>query len=91
MLRYTLQALTGLAPYDGLDNPDADLSFVSARAVTCTPPSVGAPQLRVQADGELLGPTPTEISIVPKALTLLIAPDAGQPQASAAAHSADPL
>ena len=35
MLRYTLQALTGLAPYDGLDNPDADFSFVSAKSVTC--------------------------------------------------------
>ena len=37
---------------------------------------MGASQLRVQADGELLGPTPTEISIIPKALTLLIAPEA---------------
>ena len=30
----------------------------------------------MQADGELLGPTPTEISIVPEALTLLIPPEA---------------
>jgi diacylglycerol kinase family enzyme len=83
-----LQALTGLAPFDGLDKADADLSFVSARAVTCTAPSVGVRQLRVQADGELLGPAPTEISIIPKALTLLIAPEA---QAAAAAQSGDPL
>ena len=42
----------------------------------------GASRLRVQADGELLGPTPTEISIIPKALTLLVAPDASWQQAS---------
>jgi diacylglycerol kinase (ATP) len=76
MLRYTLQALTGIAPYDGLDNPDADLSFISARAVTCYAPEVRASQLRVQADGEMMGPTPTEISIIPKALTLLMPPQA---------------
>jgi diacylglycerol kinase family enzyme len=82
ILRYTLQALTGLAPYDGLDKEDADFSFVSAKSVTCTAPGVGASRLRVQADGELLGPTPTEISIIPEALTLLVAPEA---QAEAAA------
>ncbi len=91
MLRYSLQALTGLAPYHGLDKPDADFFFVSARAVTCTAPSVGASRLRVQADGEMLGPAPTEISIVPKALTLLIAPDASWQQTSATAQSANPL
>ncbi len=87
ILRYTLQALTGIAPYDELDKVDADFAFVSARTVICTAPSVGAGRLRVQADGELLGPTPVEISIVPKALTLLIAPDA----ASATAQSATRL
>ena len=76
MLRYTLQALTGIAPYDGLDNPDADLSFVSAQAVTCHAPEVRASQLRVQADGEMLGPAPTQISIIPRALTLLMPPQA---------------
>jgi diacylglycerol kinase family enzyme len=91
MLRYSLQALTGLAAYDGLDKADADFSFVSAKAVTCMAPSVGASRLRVQADGELLGPTPTEISILPKALTLLVAPDAVPQTASAAAQSADTL
>jgi hypothetical protein len=45
----------------------------------------------VQADGELLGPLPTEISIVPRALTLLIPKDAGWQEASAASQSADTL
>jgi diacylglycerol kinase family enzyme len=91
MLRYTLQALTGLAPYHELDTPDADLSFVSAKAVTCYAPSVRAYQLRVQADGEVLGPVPTQISIIPEALTLLIPPDSRRRPASSALHSADPL
>lgn len=81
MLRYTLQALTGMAPYDEIETeietPDTDLSFVSAKAVTCFAPSVWAGQLRVQADGEMLGPTPAQISIVPEALTLLIPREAG--------------
>lgn len=75
MLRYSLQALTGIAPYDELDKPDADLSFVSAQAVSCFAPSGGSSQLRVQADGEMLGPMPAHISIIPKALTLLVPPE----------------
>jgi diacylglycerol kinase (ATP) len=78
LLRYTLQALTGTAPYDDLDTEDADFSFVSAKAVTCYAPEAHAAQLRVQADGELLGPTPVYISIIPKALTLLMPPNAGR-------------
>jgi diacylglycerol kinase family enzyme len=74
LLRYTMQALTGLAPYDELDTPDADFSFVSAQAVTCHAPTARAGQLRVQADGEVLGPMPTQISIIPQALTLLLPP-----------------
>jgi len=74
MLSYTLRALTGTAPFDGLDKPDADLSFISAQAVTCHAPEALASQLRVQADGEVLGDMPARISIVPKALTLLISP-----------------
>ena len=74
MLRYALQALAGMAPYDSLEKADADLSFVWAKAVTCSAPGECAGELRVQADGELLGTTPTRISIVPKALTLLLAP-----------------
>jgi len=88
MLCYSLQALTGIAPYDGLDKADADLSFVSAKSVRCSVPDVGASQLRVQADGELLGPTPTEISIIPNALTLLIPADAEWQEATAMAQSA---
>jgi YegS/Rv2252/BmrU family lipid kinase len=91
MLRYTLQALTGIAPYDDLDTPDADLSFVSAKAVVCHAPPVHASELRVQADGEMLGPTPTEISIVPKALTLLIPAEADWCRSSAAVEAAGSL
>ncbi len=75
VVRYSLQALTGLASYDELDTPNADFSFVFAKAVTCYPPEMRSAELRVQADGELLGPTPVEISIVPEALTLLIPPE----------------
>lgn len=79
LLRYTLQALCGLAPYDEFDSPDADLSLISAKAVTCYAPETHAAhfatQLRVQADGEMLGAPLTEISIVPDALTLLMPPD----------------
>jgi diacylglycerol kinase family enzyme len=91
LLRYTLQALAGMAPYDDIDAADADFSFVSAKAVTCYAPSVGASHLRVQADGEILGPTPTHISIVPKALTLLVPPEAGWSEASSALQTAHPL
>jgi diacylglycerol kinase (ATP) len=72
ILRYTLQALTGIAPYDELETPDADFSFVFAKSVRCFVPEVHASELRVQADGELLGPAPVDLAIVPKALKLLI-------------------
>jgi diacylglycerol kinase (ATP) len=92
MLRYTLKALTGIAAYDGLDKADADLSFVFAKSVRCSAPSVGASQLRVQADGELLGPAPAEISIIPEALTLLIPSEAEwQKTPSAVRAAADTL
>jgi diacylglycerol kinase (ATP) len=76
IMRYSLQALTGIAPYPSLEEPGADFSFVSARSVICHLPQVRASELKVQADGELLGPAPAEICIVPKALTLLISPEA---------------
>jgi diacylglycerol kinase family enzyme len=82
VLRYSLQALTGLAPYDELDTPNADFSFVFAKAVTCHSPGVHPSELRVQADGELLGPTPVQISMVPEALTLLIPSDLAEPRIS---------
>jgi diacylglycerol kinase family enzyme len=72
ILRYTLAALTGQAPYDGLDKADADLSFVSAQSVRCLAPAARSGELRVQADGEVMGPAPVELSIVPDALTLLM-------------------
>lgn len=91
MLRYTLQALTGIAPYDGLEKSEADLSFVSAKRVVCHTPGARAAQLRVQADGELLGPTPTTISIVPNGLTLLMSPEAELGQESRETQSAELL
>jgi diacylglycerol kinase family enzyme len=91
MLRYSLQALTGIAPYDGLEAPDADLSFVYAKSVVCHAPNARAAQLRVQADGELLGPTPTTISIIPNGLTLLMSPEAAAAREPLAAQSAKRL
>ena len=75
LMRYALQALTGMAPYDELDSAEAsEMGFLSAKSVICHPPEVRARMLRVQADGELLGPAPAEIAIVPSALTLLLPP-----------------
>jgi len=76
MLRYTLQALTGLAPFDGLEK-EMPTVVCFGKIGACRVPEVRAAQLRVQADGELLGPAPTRIEIVPDALTLLIPPEAG--------------
>jgi diacylglycerol kinase family enzyme len=77
LLRYSLQALTGMASYDEYGKPEADFSFISAKSVICHQAEVRSSYLRVQADGELLGPAPTEISIIPNALTLLLSPEAG--------------
>jgi YegS/Rv2252/BmrU family lipid kinase len=88
MLRYALQALAGMAPYDGLEKADAGLSIVSAKAVSCYSPGERAGQLRVQADGELLGSTPTRISMAPRALTLLI-PSEGESSAGLQAMQAE--
>ncbi|HVJ04070.1 MAG TPA: diacylglycerol kinase family protein [Candidatus Saccharimonadales bacterium] len=78
LLRYALQALTGLAPYEDLDldSPDCGISFISAKSVICHPPASGGAALRVQADGEILGPVPTVISMIPHALNLLLPPTA---------------
>lgn len=75
LLRYAVQAMTGLAPYESLEAPKADLSFVTATRVVCHLPQERGQQLRVQADGELLGPAPAEIEMVPRALTLLMPPE----------------
>jgi YegS/Rv2252/BmrU family lipid kinase len=70
--RYAMQALTGIASYDELETAGADFSFVFAKSVRCFVPEVRAAELRVQADGELLGPAPVDLSIVPDALRMLI-------------------
>jgi diacylglycerol kinase family enzyme len=72
-----------------MDKPGADLSFLSAQAVSCFVPDVRSSQLRVQADGEMLGAMPAQISIIPKALTLLIPPETSSREV--AVQSADPL
>ncbi len=81
LLRYALQALTGLAPYQDLDpdSHDRGISFISAKSVICHAPEISGAHtdaLRVQADGEILGPVPTGISIIPHALNLLLPPTA---------------
>jgi diacylglycerol kinase (ATP) len=77
VLGYVLKAMAGMARYDAFDpcpqtQNNAGFCFVSARSVICHSPAVNASKLRVQADGELLGQTPAEISIVPRAVTLFV-------------------
>lgn len=79
ILRYAAQALTGVAPLGGLERT-RDFSFVSARTVRCLAPIGHTHAMRVQADGELLGTSPAEISIVPQALSLLVSPNWPQRQ-----------
>lgn len=71
MFRYTLQAIAG-----GIKGEDrrygADVSFVRAQRVICKPNGEDSLRVRVQADGELLGIMPAEISLVPDALNLLM-------------------
>ncbi|HUO61182.1 MAG TPA: diacylglycerol kinase family protein [Candidatus Acidoferrales bacterium] len=71
MFRYTLQAIAG-----GINGEDRsygeDVRFVRARHVVCKPVGAQAHRVRVQADGELLGIMPAEITLVPDALNLLM-------------------
>ncbi|HEX8925616.1 MAG TPA: diacylglycerol kinase family protein [Terriglobales bacterium] len=73
MLRYTLQAIAGGIQGEERSYGD-DVSFARARHVVCKPLDVHAQRVRVQADGELLGIMPAEITLVPDALNLLMPP-----------------
>lgn len=75
LFRYSLLAFAGLAPYAEFDpaRTDGELSFLPAKSVAChLPEGRSAESLRVQADGEVLGGLPAEVSIVPNALNLLV-------------------
>jgi diacylglycerol kinase family enzyme len=50
------------------------VELCNATKVRCSTPDIGNP-VYVEADGELLGQLPAEISVVPDALTLLVPPD----------------
>ena len=69
MLRYVLQGIfrSKLRNVPGIEAVCAER--VHCRALA---PASGGPPIYVEADGELLGTVPAEISIVPRALTLLV-------------------
>lgn len=73
MARYIFGALTGRAYRKDMTSRSADVSFVPAIRVRCTPLQHGE-RIRAQADGEMLGEMPVELEILPGALTLLMPP-----------------
>ena len=74
-LRYVLRGLLGARwQVDGIDLLDG--VKLRCRSLTEAGDTISAQRIFVEADGELLGTLPAEISIVPDALTLL-APEKG--------------
>jgi diacylglycerol kinase (ATP) len=73
MSRYIFGALTGRAYRKDMTSRSADVSFVTATRVRCTPRDQ-AERIRAQADGEMLGEMPVELEILPNAFTLLMPP-----------------
>jgi YegS/Rv2252/BmrU family lipid kinase len=74
-LRYVLRGLLGARwQVDGIDLLDG--VKLRCRSLTEAEDTISAQRIFVEADGELLGTLPAEISIVPDALTLL-APEKG--------------
>ena len=74
-LRYVLRGLLGARwQVDGIDLLDS--VKLRCRSLTEAEDTMSAQRIFVEADGELLGTLPAEISIVPDALTLL-APEKG--------------
>jgi diacylglycerol kinase (ATP) len=71
MARYIFGALTGRAYREDMSSRSADVTFVSATRVRCTPIH-HAERIRSQADGEMLGEMPVELEILPNALTVLM-------------------
>jgi diacylglycerol kinase (ATP) len=76
MARYIFGALTGRAYREDMSSRSADVTFVSATRVRCTPIH-HAERIRSQADGEMLGEMPVELEILPNALTLLMPRSSG--------------
>ncbi|HYE25126.1 MAG TPA: diacylglycerol kinase family protein [Clostridia bacterium] len=73
MMRYVFEAMAGRAHREDMTSRSADVRFVPATRVRCTrPEDADARQVRVQADGEVLGGMPAEFEIVPGALRLLM-------------------
>jgi diacylglycerol kinase (ATP) len=58
----------------GLDWTDRQIELVDATEVKCFPQEAAPATIHCEADGELLGRFPAQITIVPKALNLLIPP-----------------
>lgn len=73
MVRYVIGAITGTAYRKDMTSRSADVEFVPAIRVKCTPLGEdSARRVRTQADGEILGAMPAELELIPKALTLLM-------------------
>lgn len=76
MVKYVCGALAGTTK-EG--RTSADVSFVPCARVRCLARSGAEPaRIRCQADGELLGPIPAEMEVVPDALTMLMPPQGAQ-------------
>lgn len=73
MFSYVLSALFRGTEAD-VQSRSARIEFVRAAHVRCEPLDNGPSRIRAQADGEVLGGMPFEISIIPHALTLLMPP-----------------
>jgi YegS/Rv2252/BmrU family lipid kinase len=75
-LRYIVRGMVGARwPVNGIDLVDG--VKVHCRALTAPGHATSSPRIFVEADGELLGTLPAEISIVPDALTLLVPETSG--------------
>lgn len=66
--RYLLYVVRGAL---GLGRVITSIELSSATSLRCDAPASGIP-VYIEADGELLGQLPADISIVPDALTLLV-------------------
>ncbi len=71
MARYIFGALTGRAHRADKTSRSADVRFVAATRVRCTDVDPER-RIRAQADGEMLGSLPSELEIIPSALTLMM-------------------
>jgi len=78
MVRYVMGALLGTAHRKGGSSRSADVEFLSATRVMCRPRKKDGDEkfgrVPAQADGEMLGLIPAELSLVPDGLRLLMPP-----------------